>query len=163
MRITELTIRNFRSIKEMKLSGIENALILVGQNSTGKTAILDAIRAVSGTYQIKKEDYRENYSNIEILVSMAIWEEDLHTLHRKGCVSQYRRYDAWENDFRRKLPSFQNGVLTFEFVANRDGKIRYSDAIRKHNPYLLEILPKIYDINAERSLEHLYESDLSSG
>ncbi len=36
MQITDLRIRNFKSIKDMHISGIENALILVGQNDTGK-------------------------------------------------------------------------------------------------------------------------------
>ena len=56
MQITDLQIRNFKSIKNIHISDIENALILVGQNNTGKTAVLDAIRAVSGDYQICLED-----------------------------------------------------------------------------------------------------------
>ena len=48
MQITDLRIRNFKSIRDMHVSSIENALILVGQNDTGKTAVLDAVRAVGG-------------------------------------------------------------------------------------------------------------------
>ena len=40
MQITDLRIRNFRSIRDMQISDIENALILVGKNDTGKTAVL---------------------------------------------------------------------------------------------------------------------------
>ena len=36
MRIQKLRIRNFRAIKNMVLDNLENALILVGKNSTGK-------------------------------------------------------------------------------------------------------------------------------
>ena len=51
MQITDLRIRNFKSIKEMHISGIENALILVGKNDTGKTAVLDAVaRSGRGLY-----------------------------------------------------------------------------------------------------------------
>ena len=46
MQITDLRIRNFKSIKNLHIADIENALILVGQNNTGKTAVLDAVRAV---------------------------------------------------------------------------------------------------------------------
>ena len=56
MQITDLRIRNFKSIKDMHVENIENALILVGKNNTGKTAVLDAIRLVSGDYQVKEED-----------------------------------------------------------------------------------------------------------
>lgn len=47
MRIIDLRIKNFKSIRDMHIGGIENALILVGKNSTGKTAVLDAIRAAT--------------------------------------------------------------------------------------------------------------------
>ena len=38
MQITDLCIRNFKSIRKMQIREIENALILVGKNDTGKTA-----------------------------------------------------------------------------------------------------------------------------
>ena len=66
MRITELCIRNFKSIKELCVREIENALILVGKNNTGKTAVLDALRALGGNYEIQEEDFQEDYPNIEI-------------------------------------------------------------------------------------------------
>ena len=37
MKITSLRIQNFKSIHDMYIPDIENALILVGQNNTGKT------------------------------------------------------------------------------------------------------------------------------
>ena len=46
MRIQKLGIRNFRAIKNMVLDNLENALILVGKNSTGKTAVLEAISRI---------------------------------------------------------------------------------------------------------------------
>ena len=52
MKITGLHIQNFKSIRDMQIPDIENALILVGQNNTGKTTVLDAIRAVGGEYRI---------------------------------------------------------------------------------------------------------------
>ena len=49
MRITNLRIKNFKSIRNMYIKEIENALILVGKNNTGKTAVLEAVCAVAGT------------------------------------------------------------------------------------------------------------------
>ena len=46
MNITELSIRNFKSIRCLTMHNMEQALILVGKNSTGKTVVLDAILAV---------------------------------------------------------------------------------------------------------------------
>ena len=83
MQITDLWIRNFKSIRSMHIENIENALILVGQNNTGKTVVLDALRAVIGNYEIGEEDFLEDYPNIEIKVSLKIQEEDLKRFHKK--------------------------------------------------------------------------------
>ena len=135
----------------MYIEDIDNALILVGQNNTGKTAVLDAVRAVGGSYRIQPEDFQENNSNIEVFVSLEFLEEDLIRLQKNGVVSQYRRFGAWEADFRRKLPSFDDkGILTFEFVANKDGRIRYSDGVKKNNPYSGSISTDILYGHTER-------------
>ncbi len=152
MQIVGLRIHHFKSIQDMWIRDIENALILVGQNNTGKTTVLDAIRAVGGVYQIKPEDFDEDGSNIEIEVAIAYEEEDFKQLQANGVISRYRRLDAWKAEFEKKLPSFRNGILQFTYVANRDGKIRYEDGYRKNNPYIKEVFPKIYYVDAERNL-----------
>lgn len=180
MQITDLQIQNFKSIGNMKISNVENALILVGKNNTGKTAVLDAIRAVSGAYQIQQEDFQEDYANIEIAVTLAITREDLQRLHDEGIVSSYRRLEAWYRDFRRKLPSFreagdgktaadgenncateeetvQGGSLNFTFIANRDGKVRFYDGFQKHNPYIQKIFPELYYMDSQRNLKQFQE------
>ena len=159
MQITDLWIRNFKSIKDMHISGIENALILVGKNDTGKTAVLDAIRAVGGDYEVREEDFQENFSNIEIMVTLQITETDLQRFHKYGVVSSYRRYEAWYRDFCKKLPSFQNGELTFEYSVNREGRIRYSDGHGKNNSYIPRVFPHIYYMDTERDLER-FQDDL---
>lgn len=160
MQITDLQIRNFKSIKSIHISDIENALILVGQNNTGKTAVLDAIRAVSGDYQICLEDFLEDFPNIEIGVKLQITEEDLTRMQEKRIISQYRNYTSWYQDFCRKLPSYQDGILTFEFVANKEGRIRYSDGYQKNNSYIPEVFPKVYYIGAQRKMDFLQENIL---
>ena len=159
MRITRLEIHNFKSIRELTLADVENALILVGQNNTGKMAVLDAIRAVGREYIIREEDFQEDFPNIEILIELTLEQEDLERLHRDGAVSRYRRFDSWYQDFCRKLPSFQDGTLSFAFVANREGKARYEDGRQKNNPYVRQIFPKLYYIDARRNLR-AFQDDL---
>lgn len=159
MKIADLHIQNFKSIHDMYIQDIENALILVGQNNTGKTTVLDAIRAAGGDYQIRPEDFGEDGANIEITVSLAFTEEDMELLYQKGVVSKYRRKDVWLREFCKKLPSWSDGVLTFTMVANRDGRIRYEDNEKKNNPYIQKVFPKIYYADTERNLEQL-QSDL---
>ena len=157
MKITELHIKHFKSIHHLHITDIPSALILVGQNNSGKTTILDAVRAVGGDYLISSYDFQEDGSNIEITVSLFFSEEDLKLLHRKGIVSSYRRWDAWFADFQKKLPSFLEQTLTFTMSANREGRIRYQDGVQKHNPYIQEVFPKIYHVDTERRLEPLQQ------
>lgn len=158
MRIVSLKIKNFKSIRQMQMDDIENALILVGQNNTGKTTVLDAVRAVGGSYVIQPEDFNEEQANIEISVTLEYTQDDLKCLQQMGMVSTYRRFDAWKEDFCRKLPSYQEGFLRFTFTANREGKIRYQDGHVKNNSYIPEIFPNIYNIDAERNLKQLEEN-----
>ena len=159
MQLTYLHIHNFKSIRSMEIRDIERALILVGKNNTGKTSVLDAICAVCGCYEIQDRDFNENRQAIRIDACFSIEEEDLHLFHHMGIVSQYRRYDVWRRVFSERLPSFQNGELSFTFHVNQDGKVRYEDLYRKNNPYIHMVMPRIYRINAERELNQL-QNDL---
>ena len=44
MKISRIHINNFIGIRDLDINNIENALILVGKNNTGKTIVIDAIR-----------------------------------------------------------------------------------------------------------------------
>lgn len=50
MQLTSLTIRNFRGIKSIDLS-FGDVTVLIGENNSGKTAVLDAIRI--GLYELR--------------------------------------------------------------------------------------------------------------
>ena len=87
MEIKYLSIKNFKSIRHMEISDIQNALILVGKNNTGKSSILHALRAVEGSYEISLDDFNETMQNIEIGFILSITEEDLHIFHKNGIFS----------------------------------------------------------------------------
>lgn len=160
MQIKSLTIKNFKSIRELEICDIENSLILVGKNNTGKTVVLDAIRAVTGNYTVAETDFNEKKQNIEIAMVFEITDEDLRQFHSYGIVSSYKRYESWKRDFCEKLPSFANGQLTFVCSINRNGKIRYEDGCHKHNRYIPEVLPKLHFIDTNRNLASLQEDML---
>ena len=162
MQIKFLHIKNFKSIQELKITDIENSLILVGKNNTGKTAVLDAIRLATGSYEVEERNFNEKKQNIEILMTLAITEEELQQFHRNGVVSSYKRYDAWKRDFCEKIPSFSNGEVTFLCSINHNGKIRYEDGFHKNNHYIKEILPKLHFIDTNRNITSFQEDLLLS-
>ena len=159
MRFTRIRIRNFKSIRDMELSDIENALILVGKNNTGKTSVLDAVRLMTGGREAEDSDFSESGQNIEIETELEIGEEDLELLRERSVVSVYRRPEVWRKDFEKKLPSFQNGILSFTCTVNRDGRKRFSDGFKKHNPFIEEVLPRLHYIDTDREL-NIFQSDL---
>ena len=157
MRISHLHIQNFKSIISLEIQDIQHALILVGKNNTGKTRILNAIRAALGDYQVGESDFNEKKQNIEIAMTLEIHEEDLRLFHSHRLISPYRRYDAWLRDFCAKLPSFSDGKLRFSCIINYRREIRYSDGIRKNNRYIPQILPCLYYLGTGRDVRLLQE------
>lgn len=159
MQIISVHIKNFKSIEDMEITDIENALILVGKNNTGKTGILDAIRAAANAYDVTKEDFNEKKQKIEIIMTLAITQEDLELFHRAGIVSQYKRYDTWLHDFMTKLPSYEEGKLSFTFQASWNGETRFFDGHHKNNRYIKEVMPRLYYIDSQRELNQ-FQNDL---
>lgn len=157
MQIKSIHINNFKSIRELELTDIENALILVGKNNTGKTVVLDAIRAVSGDYAVRDTDFNEKKQNIEIGMVLEIPEDDLRLFHGQGMVSNYKKFDSWKRDFCEKLPSYTEGDLHFICTINQNGKIRYDDGTHKNNRYIPEVLPRLHFIDTTRNVAPLQE------
>ncbi len=157
MQITSLRIQNFKYIRDLEIPSIENALILVGKNNTGKTGILDAVRLVFGSYQVSEKDFNEKKQNIEITMTMKITDEDLVRLHAQKKVSSYKRFGSWEREFCEKLPSFQNGELIFTCSVNQSGEVRYFDGYQRNNRSLPEVFPRLYCIDTGRDVKPFQE------
>lgn len=157
MKIAYLHIRNFKSIKDIELDNIDDALILVGKNNSGKSTVLDAVRAVAGDYVVTSSDFHEGTGNIVIAVKLEIDEDDLKYLHDRGIVSQYKHFNLWYKEFCEKMPSYKDGILSFEYVYRRDKTVRYRDGIKKNNPYIKMVMPKIYYVDHTRNKSNIQE------
>lgn len=162
MRFTYLCIKNFKSIDKIEINNIEDVLIFVGRNNSGKSVILDAIRAVCGDYKVKESDFNSSQGNICIKVRIAITSDDLLYLHRNGIVKNLRHFDLWKKNFCQKFASYHENVdncgeIEFEYVYGRDGNVRYRDGYKKNNVYIKEILPKIYFVDNLRKKTDIKE------
>ena len=144
----------------MKIEEIDYACIFVGKNNTGKTVILDAIRAITGSYQIKKEDFFSLEKPIEIEVSLEITEEDLKLLFENRIISKYKNYEQWMTDFQNKLPTFQDNKLDFIYIHYSNGRTLYQDKRKKSNKYIPFVLPKICYIGCDRNISEIEKSFL---
>lgn len=72
MRLTGIHIKSFRAIRDVTIDSVENALILVGQNNTGKSTIIDALRVALGDIAITKKDFNWDGGNIEIALTLEL-------------------------------------------------------------------------------------------
>jgi len=161
MQIRSMAISNFKSVKHLEISNMENACIFVGKNSTGKTVVLDAIRAVAGIYEIRDENFNESGKNIEISMTVDIDEDDLELLNERGIVSKYRNYDKWYEDFCEKLPSYNEGKLKFTYIYNKEHKARYNDGVSKNNSFIKEVFPKVFFVDITRDIQDYQDALLS--
>ena len=155
MKISYLRIQNFKSIRDLEINELENALILVGKNNTGKTNVIDAILTATGNHIPKTTEFLDPQKSIDITLSVEFTEEDLLYYQSLGIVSKHRDYDKWLEEFSSLLPSFQNNTVTFTCHINPEQKIRFNDGFQKNNPYIREIFPKIYHIDQTRNLDAL--------
>ena len=110
MKINSLLIKNFKTIREMNIDDIEDALIIVGKNSTGKTTILHAILALTGKYEVKTTDFNSPERNIEIAVKLEISDEDIRTFYNNGVLSKYKTFSMWYEEFKKLLPTFERAL-----------------------------------------------------
>lgn len=155
MKICYLKIRNFKSIRELEIKHVENALILVGKNNTGKTAVIDALLLASGNRKVQPNEYLDSNKTIDISLQIELTDTDLHYYHSRGIVSKAKKYSLWLEEFYKALPSFQSGIISFTCHITPQQIIRYNDGYKKNNPHILEIFPKIYHIDQTRNLEAL--------
>lgn len=146
MKINYLRIMNFKSIRDMEIEDIEDALILVGKNNTGKTVVMDAVRlAAQPEARIDVAWFNEPGRHIKIIVELGLTMEDLAMFYEMGIVSRYKNKKAWEKEFFGRLPSLDKKTMSLRFtwMASSDGKIRYDDGFKNNNRYIPMIFPKV--------------------
>lgn len=155
MKISYLRIQNYKSIRDLEIKDLENALILVGKNNTGKTVVIDAIRVAAGELKIKKEDFLDKEKNVSIEMQVEFNESDIEQYYNKGIVSKNRDLLEWKEEFNQLLPSFVNGVLWFTCIIDETCKLSYNDGYTKNNNYISIVFPKTYHLDHTRNMEGL--------
>ena len=86
MIIREVEISNFRSIKHQVINNIDNILVLIGKNNSGKSALLQAINAFWGNYSIDEDDFYKNKNIITNEMGDKVHGDDTNMFkQRNGC------------------------------------------------------------------------------
>lgn len=162
MKIVSMYVENFVSIEKIQINEIEDACILVGKNNTGKSSIIDAIRAIAGDYKIIEKNFLDSSKPVKIGITLEIdIDEDMDILFENGMVSEERDFDKWCQEFENSFANFTEGRLSFEYRAYMDGTEIYDDGSGQNNSYIKEIFPKVYYIDHNRNLEEFQKGLLS--
>ncbi len=158
MKFNSVSIQNFKSIQKLKIDDIENTLILVGKNNTGKTSILDAICAVTDEYNVDVSEFFDRSKDVIIEMELELWEEDMQNFYKRGLVSKNRNMEIWREDFVNNLLAEvqeENYIVYFRCVINKIGKKKFFDKKGNYNSYIKSILPKIYRIDSNRNIAEI--------
>lgn len=70
MKIIYIKIKNYKSIRELEINDIENALILVGKNNTGKTSVIDALLLASDLKPAPAHEFLDITKPIDISIQI---------------------------------------------------------------------------------------------
>ena len=82
MQITNVKIKNFRSLKDISLN-LQKYSILVGANNVGKSNVIDAIRFFFGQYSVKENDKTIGSSEnepIQVSITFELTDREIKTL-----------------------------------------------------------------------------------
>ncbi len=167
MYISKIKIINFKLFENTDLSLNEGLNVLVGENDSGKTALIDAIRYTLGTNSndrtyIKEEDFHRERNELSIQITFSDVDDHAHRFVEHLSHEEYQ--DEEGNNKRRS-------ALHIQLNAHKTG------AERRGYPYIktelksgidgngLSIEPEIRDFLSATYLKPLRdaETELSSG
>lgn len=132
MKIKEIHIENFRSIKNETIVMDKNCLILLGKNEAGKSNVLKAIAALFGQYTLSVKDQRKRINNEKI------------TQRRI-----YATFDYTEDDVERIEDSLLKQYATIKDLTFKSDK-SLKEYIQAELPYIL------YGLNIENKTKSLF-------
>lgn len=107
MYLDQITIHNFRSIRDATISLNKHCRILLGKNEAGKSNVLKAIAAVFGEYSVSAKDKRKKIDNEKIdsyyiRAVLKLSDEDLSEI-----VNRFSEVN---------ILSFEDGVSVMDFA-----------------------------------------------
>ncbi len=127
MYLEKLIIKNYRSINELNLTFNKGLNVLIGENNSGKTAILDALRICLGYGNQKRELYvsLNDFHIDKTVLSDEFWDIEFHLFFKIELPEEA----AWFNDMLNvNADSSQDLQLHFKYSIDEAAglkKIRY--------------------------------------
>ncbi len=106
MKVSKIEITGYKSLKHVVMSGVGNLVIIIGENSSGKTNLLEALQILFASFE---SDFDENVDEPELLSSL--W-------HRKNTSSRIK-YDL-DFEFTEEELRLILGNILFESISKKN-------------------------------------------
>jgi len=161
--LTEIEIKNFQSIKNLKFP-IEGFTVIYGKNNSGKSAIIRAIRAAL-TNQTGKGFIRKGEKETEIKIK----REGLNILWKKGTKAVYTVNKESFQNLNRDIPK---PLIDAGFERMDIGKKKVLPTIAsqfnplflidEHGTTITEVLASLYNIDTLSIADELCQTSLRS-
>ena len=102
MYLSKLKLKNFRKYKELEVPFKKGLNVLIGENDSGKTAIIDSIRILLGTqsheyYFINEQDFNNKTEEMEIECTFRFQEES------KDKVAKFLEWITFDESKKTRL------------------------------------------------------------
>lgn len=136
--INRIKIKNFRSVKSFDEPGINNVLAFIGENSGGKSTILDAILVFFGKKKLSSLDFHYDETLLEIGLALDIDDNSIEKLINLCEKNNDDFYKKFKEEYNRKP---NRGINTKKY---RDELKSYfkSEVLKSRNTRYIYLLLK---------------------
>lgn len=177
MEISEITIKNFKGIKEIRMGPIKPINILIGRNNSGKSSVLECIKLLNNYFQkkdnvpsrepdIKDEYFKKDGSEdpkFEIAIEIEQTEDELNVQFKENVVKNKIKHFLENKLFSRLMFEFQGSFKNKKFnltaiknrIKNSNGYITIANS--KYPGDSLKSLPITYLLKNEHKYYALEE------
>lgn len=158
MKLTSISIQNYRSITSVKSIPLENYCIILGKNNEGKTNVLNAINLAMVTLKSMVSDTRSYRFYKEFREYKYDYERDYPIILKDSknfsptkLILKFKFNDDEIKEFVSKVGVYNNGDLSIEIIYNKQnlieinvlekrgkGAITYKNKIREIISFLVD-------------------------
>ena len=130
MKLTSISIQNYRSITSVKSIPLENYCIILGKNNEGKTNVLNAINLAMVTLKSMVSDTRSYRFYKEFREYKYDYERDYPIILKDSknfsptkLILKFKFNDDEIKEFVSKVGVYNNGDLSIEIIYNKQNII----------------------------------------
>lgn len=111
LKIQSLSIKGFRTFRELKIEGLGRVNLITGCNNTGKSSVLEALRILAS-----------DASPYEINDILRLREEDAYRIDDSEPPIDHKNLFLWANLFNG-FPEFSSDIAPIEIISNGKNRL----------------------------------------